>query len=131
VACYDKALQYNPNYAHAYNNKGNALRKLNEYSEAINCYNKSLEINPNNILAINNKKLALEELRKNKNVEVLTDADTMFQKGNSLFNANDFTQAIEFYNKVLEINPDYTYAYAFKGIALDNLKKYEEAIILT
>ena len=35
LASYEKALQLNPNHAYAHNNKGNALKDLKRYDEAI------------------------------------------------------------------------------------------------
>ena len=39
-----------------------------------------------------------------------------------------YEEALKWYDKVFEINPDYTQAYADKGDALFRLKRYEEAI---
>ena len=39
-----------------------------------------------------------------------------------------YEEALEWYDKIFEINPDYTQAYAGKGDALFRLKRYEEAI---
>ena len=40
-------MQLNPNYAEAYNNRGNAYYKLGEYEKAIADYNSRLALNPN------------------------------------------------------------------------------------
>jgi len=64
-----------PKDAYAYNNKGNALRKVNRQTEAIHCYDKTIELNPNHALAHSNKNLALEEIIrdiiKNKDIDTL------------------------------------------------------------
>ncbi|MFM6195033.1 MAG: SUMF1/EgtB/PvdO family nonheme iron enzyme, partial [Planktothrix sp.] len=44
---YNQSLQLNPNYAEAYNNRGNAYYKLGEYEKAIADYNSCLALNPN------------------------------------------------------------------------------------
>ena len=41
----------NPNYAEIHNNKGNALKNLELYDEAIASYNKVIEINPDYYLS--------------------------------------------------------------------------------
>ena len=64
IECYDKALEINPNYAEAWNNKGVALSKLRRYEEAIECFNRALKINQNDAEAWNNKGNVLDELGK-------------------------------------------------------------------
>ena len=50
-----ETLQINPNHAHAWNNKGVALRNLRKYSEAIQSYDKAIEIDANNAYALRGK----------------------------------------------------------------------------
>ncbi|MCI2424414.1 tetratricopeptide repeat protein, partial [Candidatus Acetothermia bacterium] len=66
IRCYDKALEIDPKYAPAWNNKGIALHKLERYEEAIRCYDKVLEIDPKDASAKNNKVLAQAKLRELK-----------------------------------------------------------------
>ena len=40
------ALKINPNYAEAYNNRGNVLTILKRREEAMKSYDKALKINP-------------------------------------------------------------------------------------
>ena len=47
----DKALEINPRYAEAWNNKGLTLDELGKHQEAMKCYNKALEINPRDEMA--------------------------------------------------------------------------------
>ena len=49
IECYDKAIQINPNYSEAFNNKGLALGDLNKYEEALKTANLALFIWPNNL----------------------------------------------------------------------------------
>jgi protein O-GlcNAc transferase len=46
IACYEKALQLEPEYAQAYNNMGTALEDQGRSDEAISCYQQALEIKP-------------------------------------------------------------------------------------
>ncbi|HEX5519266.1 MAG TPA: tetratricopeptide repeat protein, partial [Candidatus Nitrosocosmicus sp.] len=55
IACYDKAIELNPDYADAYNNKGISLYYLGSYNEANTCYDKAIELNPDYADAYNNK----------------------------------------------------------------------------
>ena len=47
VRAYDRAIETNPRYAEAWNNKGNALTRQRKYDEALWCYDKALEIDRN------------------------------------------------------------------------------------
>ena len=49
-------------------------------------------------------------------------------KALALDNLGNYSEAIQYYDKVLAINPKYTNALYNKGVALDNLGNYSEAI---
>ena len=61
---FDKAIEQKPDYADAWNNKGNALNDLTRYEELIKCYDKVIERNPKNTKAWDNKGSALYNLAK-------------------------------------------------------------------
>ena len=44
IRYFDKALELDPNYKDAWNNKGIALRNQGHYDQAIECYNKAIDI---------------------------------------------------------------------------------------
>ncbi len=52
---YDKAIELNPQYAKAYNNRGKAKAKLGRNEEAIKDYDKAIELNPQLAEAYNNR----------------------------------------------------------------------------
>ncbi len=54
--------------------------------------------------------------------------EALVNKGNSLVDEGKFEEAIDFYNKALEINPQDIVALANKGTALDQLGRHEEAM---
>ena len=66
ITCYNKAIELNPKYATAYNNKGVALKALGDTKAAITCYNKAIEINPKYASAYHNKGNALYALGDTK-----------------------------------------------------------------
>ena len=51
IKAYDKAIEINPKYSEAWNNKGNALYNQTKFDEAIKAYNKAIEINLSNATA--------------------------------------------------------------------------------
>lgn len=56
-------------------------------------------------------------------------AETHFERGNSLFNECKVEESITAYKQCLNLMPDYLPARYNVGIALSNLKRYDEAII--
>lgn len=57
-----------------------------------------------------------------------TEADVHFEKGVDYINQGDYQQAIEEFNRVINIDSEYVDAYCGIGIAYLNQKKYKEAI---
>ena len=47
----------------------------------------------------------------------------LYMKGSSLYSQGKFSEALEFYDKALDINPDYAPALFEKGLVLNNMKK--------
>ena len=60
----DEAIELDPNYAIAWNNRGYALDNLGKFEEGIYCYDKALELDPNLTVAQENKDLAYKRLGK-------------------------------------------------------------------
>ncbi len=91
------------------------------------------------------KKALLEHLRKYFNIETATiyndihgfiqnqdnyiTAETEFYRSLAYHNNQDFKQAINHYDKAIEINPQLAAAYSNRGAAKYALRKYQEAIV--
>ena len=84
------------------NNRGKCFIFLNRYEEAIETYQK-----------INELKI---------------DAKNYLKIGVCYYNKKNIDEAINNYNKAIELNPNFTEAYFNKGICLSNQQKKEEAI---
>ena len=55
ISDYTRAIEINPRYAVAYNNRGLVYRKMGEYDRAISDYGNAVEINPGYALAYYNR----------------------------------------------------------------------------
>ena len=99
----NKAIKINPNFAEAYNERGNALYELKQLQLAIKSYNQAIKLNPKYADAYYNKGLVLHELKK---IEL----------------------AIKSYDRAIKINPNHVYSHNNKGYALQKLKKIEASI---
>jgi tetratricopeptide (TPR) repeat protein len=108
IACWEKALDVQPDYHAAWYNRGIALENLGRYQEAIASYDKALEIKPD-------------------------DDAAWYNRGNALKNLGRYEEAVASYDKALEFKPDKDEAwynkacnYALQGhidLALENLQQ--------
>jgi len=64
LAAYDRAIQLDPSYALAYNNRGYAYYNLKEYHRAIADYDRAIQLDPNYALAYNNRGYAYHNLKE-------------------------------------------------------------------
>ena len=66
IDCYKKAIDFNPNYACAYNDLGIVYFYLNQPEKAIEQFEKAIEIDPNYLGAYTNLALTYENLGNNQ-----------------------------------------------------------------
>ena len=92
IGFYDQALEINPQYFAAYNNRGIAKADLDDQQGAIADYTQALEINPRTAEAYTNR-------------------------GNAKYAFGDQQDAITDYTQALEINPLFAEAYSNRGNA--------------
>lgn len=103
LACFDTALELNPNLADAYLNRAAVNLFLGHYKEAITDCDNALRLNPDLVLAYINR----------------ATAKTFLEEAE---------EAIDDYNAVLELNPDFAIVYNNRAMAHISLKRYKEAI---
>ena len=136
IRCYDKALEIDPEYAYALNNKAVSLQNLGKDYEAIQYLDKALKIDPEYAYALNNKGLSLLNLGKNheaikildKSLEIDPNNEcALNNKGKSLLNLGKEKEAIKYFDKVLELDPNNEFALNNKRyIKIKELKKIIE-----
>jgi tetratricopeptide (TPR) repeat protein/V8-like Glu-specific endopeptidase len=115
LADYDRAIALNPNYAAAYNNRGNLkYQKLNNPQGALADYDRVIALNPNYAGAYNNR------------------GNLKYQK------LNNPQGALADYDRAITLNPNYAEAYNNRGVLKQNklnnpqgaLADYDRAITL-
>ena len=94
---YDKAIALKPDYANAYNNRGNALNALKRHDEAIASFDKAIALKPEFAEAHNNRANALYALKR-------------------------LEEAIANYDKAITLKSNYAEAHNNRGAALNELK---------
>jgi len=139
VNAYDKALEINPEFAEAYVNKGSMLSKLGEHESAIVCLSKAIELKPEMAAAYWN--LATVYIKINKLAESidcrqkafaleprLITAESLNDLGTAIGQEGKFEEAINYYKKAIELQPNYYLAYLNWGISLNQIGQFNEAI---
>jgi len=146
VAELKKALEINPNDAHAHYNLGVAYSNKGMYDEEIAEYKKALEINPNYANAHCNlgaayveKGMYDEAIAEHKRAIEINpnDADAHYNLGGAYYGKGMYDEAIAESKKALEINPNYANAhynlavvYYYKGEYSLAIKHCDRAIEL-
>lgn len=96
IELYTKAINLNPYFSEAYNNRGYAKQLINDKEGALEDYNKSIELDPNLAEAYNNR-------------------------GNVKDDLNDKEGAMKDFDKAIELNPQYANAYNNRGTLKNDL----------
>ncbi len=99
---FSMAIEMNPQFFYAFNNRGNVRFQLGDFLGAIEDFDKTININPEFVFAYNNR-------------------------GNARFKTNDYTGAIADYDKAIQMRPEYGFAYLNRGIAKEILGDVEGA----
>jgi predicted O-linked N-acetylglucosamine transferase (SPINDLY family) len=103
IESFDKAIQYKPDFAEAYYNKGVLLQSAKDDVAATSYFKKAISINPDY-------------------------AEAYANLGNIWEQAEELDLALESYSKAIDINGNYSLAYFNRGNILQKINKYEEAL---
>lgn len=105
IAYFQKALEIKPNIAAVHWNLGNALNNVKRSAEAIVCWQKAAEYNPQQFSA-----------------EAIND------RGSMCAQAGKFAEAIDNYQRAIQIKPDFALGYLNLGTVLQKQGKFDDAI---
>ena len=100
IECFLEVTKLDPKHKTAWFDLANAYSKSYKNDEASKCYDKAITLSPDNLHVLYAKK-----------AELLSGKD-----------------ALTYYDKALEIKPKYGYASYKKGMLLESLSRYEEAL---
>ena len=155
---YNKAIELVPNIALHINNRAEAYYWINEYEKALDDWNKILEIDPEHDInyyykAYTENELglyqeALSSIEKEldlyksdtaqklketieKNIEEDNNKIQLsdyLEKAIKHYENEEYQEAVDTWNEILKINPEYEIDYFDKAFAEDEIKLYEESI---
>ncbi|HPQ71807.1 MAG TPA: tetratricopeptide repeat protein [bacterium] len=133
---FEKALAIIPEFAYAWNDKGNALDDLGRKDEALAAYERAIELDPKFFQPWNGQGNVLYGLKKYDEAlaafEKAIELDPKYAtprngKGNVLYDLKKDDEAIAAYEKAIELDPDYGYPYYSRGIIFQEKGKWHEA----
>lgn len=135
IDCYRKAIQFNPDYSEAYYNLGISLKLKEKYDEAIACFSECIRLSPEQAalyhynIGVNyhHQNKLTEALDAYRKAEKLTPCDPQIVNdiGVALQMQGHNKEAMQCYQRVLELNPEFVSVYLNMGVACEN---FEEAI---
>jgi len=110
IAAFDKSLQINPGNYEAYMMKGRALKAMGKYNESTH----ACSIGSNQPPVVFKQENGSNAIQENT-------ADYWFDKGYELFNQESFKEAVDAFNRSIEIDPQHFDSWLYKGAALKML----------
>jgi tetratricopeptide (TPR) repeat protein len=137
IAAYRQAIRLKPDYAEAFKNQGDALKKLKRLDEALKSYDTALAFKPDYAEALINRGNALKELERPEEALKSYDkalalkpghAEACNNRGVALKELKRFDEALASYDRALALKPDYAEACNNRGNALRELKRLQEAV---
>ena len=128
IRCYDTIIGINSGEGMAWRGKGLALGRLERPQEAISCFDRALEIDPYDDIAQRSKNIELEEIKAMDAMTHSSDKSSLLIKGLDLQGDEKFEEAIQCFDRALEIDHEDESILESKADALSSLGKNEEAI---
>ena len=133
----EKAIQIDPNYAEAYNNLAFTYMKLGDYQKAKESTEKAKTLfqkqgDKQGITAAENIEMMLKKAKKLDSKEEKGDdvkAKEYLLKGSDFFDNKDYNKAIEYYQKAIQIDPNFAEAYNNMGTTYIKVNNYQKAIV--
>ena len=136
ITHYDAAIELNPEYAEAYNNRGIAYSDRGDLELEFADYNKAIELKSDLAEAYNNRGVAYYKKGEfaaaiadyTKAIELDPEKPKAYNnRGNAYADQSDFETAISDYSKAIELNPENAEVYNNRGIAYRNIGNFDAA----
>jgi hypothetical protein len=136
VKLYTKAIELNPNYAVAYNNRGHAQLSQKNLGYALQDLNQAIALNPNYALAYNNRgKVYLQQKKYDLAIQDFDRAISLkpdftaayVNRGKVYLIRQDYDRAMMDFDRAIAIKPDYAAAYYSRASVYNQQGDYEQA----
>lgn len=114
---YNMAIDLNPNYAGAYNNRAISYEAFGEYGKAIDDFEIAISLIPYD-----------ENIYLNCGGSYFSKGNDYKAKGNNNEAKIYYDKAIEYFNKAIDINPNFGEAYFMRASVYIKIEKYDKAL---
>ena len=131
LACYQKALSYNPEYDSAYYNMGVLYKNaFKDYEKALECYDMVIRINPACSEVYNNIACVYLEMGKYEDALNAVQKELSINKPEPYFYATmgeiytamgEYDKTLESFEKAISMDKNYAAAYLFRGLAYEKM----------
>jgi tetratricopeptide (TPR) repeat protein/serine/threonine protein kinase len=137
VTDYTEAIRLKPDYAEAYNGRGQTYFKLKQFDKAISDYGDAIRIKADFAEAYSNRGFAYTRLGQfekaladcNEAIRIKPDfAEAYKNRANPHNSLQQYEDAINDCNEAIRLKPDYAEAYANRATGYNGLKQYDKAI---
>lgn len=125
IECFLKVTELDPKHKSAWHYLANAYSENNDYEKALDAYDKAIALGSYDLHQVYAKKA---DLLSNfvTGVHVYRGMEEWTKKAKKKFSSGE--DALKLYDSALEKDPKYGYALYKKGILLEELSRYEEAL---
>ncbi len=136
IGHYTDAIDLNPDFPVAYNNRGNAYKDKGELDTATQDYNTAIDLNPDFTAAYYNRGLAYHQkgdldtaiIDFSKAIELKPElATAYYNRGLAYHQKDDLDTAIQDYTKAIDLKTEYTAVYVNRGQVWLYLSEWEKA----
>lgn len=137
LTLFDEVIRLRPDYAGAFNNRGNALKRLKRVHEAIESYDVAIRLKPDYADAFNNRGAALLELKRFEEALASYDnairlrgdnAEAFYNRGMALHRLMRFEEALVSYNESIKTRPNNAETLYNRGVTLHETGRLDEAL---
>ena len=127
---YNKAIQIDPNYVSAYNNRGNVWVDKGDLEKALADFNKAIQLDPNYLAAYNNRGIAWSEKGDFEKAIQLDPhiAAPYFNLGVEWRDKGNLEKALGDFTEAIQLDPNFALAYNERGTVWSDKGDFDKAI---
>ena len=136
ITHYTKAIEFKPDYATAYCNRGSAYFEKGDFDNAINDYTTAIQLKPDDVISYCNRGVAYTKKGEFDNaskdyttaIQLKPDYATAYcNRGFTYTKKGDFDNAINDYTTAIQLKPDDVISYCNRGEAWLHLREWKKA----